>query len=301
MIASQTYRFAVYEHFARLMHERSVRWVVLHGAEEYPNDIGRDLDCLCASENDIRTALACFHEAAAAHPNTQWITYPHPIWGHRCVAVSSDYQAAELHILHELASGPIRHHVDYLSVDTAAVFPQEEAAFILKAIIMPLLGNSPKVLKTIHEVDIQILPACVRCALQHMQETGRISLCDRIRLYRHYTESLRSAAHSIHRSCINKIYRYLAHTVPVFYFDEHFRAEELENLCRQLSEIFLRIYDVSDLSQMAIKSLQSQQVFLYDRRAGHTSEALHVPILRGKELADYIVSSFADPYQTPRL
>lgn len=301
MNGSQTYRFAVCKHFAKLAHERNLRWAVLHGAEDYPNNIGRDIDCLCATTEDARTALACFHEAAAAHPATKWITYPHPIWGHRCIAISSDYQAAELHILHDLSSGLIAHRVDFNRVDMSKDFPQEYAAFLLKAIVMPLLGNSPKVLKTIAGLGEHKLPECVLHAYDNLKNHGKISLSDRVHLYLYFNKNPLWALRGMRRFCYNKVYSYLARTVPVFYFDEWFSEADIEALGKRLSEIFLGTQNVSLLSRASFRPLQSLQLFLYDRRPGHTPDAVPVPHLRGDEAADFIISTFSSQHSHPRI
>lgn len=301
MTGTQTYRFAICERFARLAHEKKVRWVVLHGSEEYPHNIGRDIDCLTATVEDTRAALACFQEAATANPDTKWITYPHPIWGHRCVAISSDYQVAELHILHYLSSGLIGHCVNFDNADMDMLFPQERAAFIMKAVVLPILGNSPKVHKTIEGLCLQDLPLCVQHAYQDLQTRKKVTLLNRIKLYLHFGKNPIRAAYSLYRSCFIKLYHYFARTVPVFYFDKHFDETKIAAIVDRLSEVFIHAQDVSQLSSAATRSLQARQLFLYERSAGHTPDAVTVPHVQEDEAADFIISTFCALHTHPWL
>lgn len=294
-LTNKPYRYQVYERYAQLVKERGVRWVMLHGAENYPESIGRDLDCLCASQADTDAALDCFRCAAQEVASTRWICFPHPIWGRRCVAVSGDYESAELHILPCLSSGPVAHRVDYESVDRSAVFPREERAFYIKAVVMPILGNSPKAGKAMEMFGETKLPDCIKRAYGTLLNKGRISIGERLAIYAHHCESPAGALRGLLHSFKNKLWRYRARTVPVFYLPENvYPAEELEQLRQALQQPFLKFKDCTALSRMKVRCLQSQQFFLYTRRATILPDCVDTQELHGKELYDFIMQAFAE-------
>lgn len=292
MSKNDAYRRAVYERFADSARRQGVRWVMLHGAEQYPEYIGRDLDCLCATPEDTAAALTCFSDAAKAHPDTKWVLFPHPIWGKRCVAISAHYEAAELHILPGLASGPVGYEADFDSVDRSVLFPREEGAFFLKAIVMPLLGNSRKVVKAVTYFGEEKMPSCLQAAYRTLCQQGKISLQNRLSIYRNYCGGLKLVCRSLWHSLVNKVRRYAARTVPVFYFPETYRHEEVEAIADKLSEIFIRSVDCTMLSLPAIRKTQSLQFFLYTYRKGHPSDAIEVPASPAEALPEFIISEF---------
>lgn len=286
----QTYRLQVYERFSELIHRENVRWIMLHGAEDYPQSIGRDLDCLCASSRETMIALRCFEQAAREQAETKWVLYPHPIWGQRCVALSKDYQTAELHILDSLSSGPLHHRVDFDAVDQSAVFPQEKEASVIKSVVMPLLGNSPKVLHTLQQHGERQFPACIREAADSLRAYGRIRMPDRLRLYVHYFENPFSSAYSLLCSVRKKALRYTARTVPVYFMQE----AEAEYLMENLGEIFLKSVDCTHLGRAHIRRLQSLQVLLYVRKKESAiPDVEDTQNLRGADLCEFVVNGFA--------
>lgn len=286
----QIYRLQVYERFSELVHRENVRWVMLHGAEDYPQSIGRDLDCLCASSRETMIALRCFEQAARELSETKWVLYPHPIWGKRCVALSNDFQAAELHILDSLSSGPLHHRVNFDAVDKSAVFPQEKEASVIKSVVMPLLGNSLKVLRTLQQQGEQQFPACIRKAADSLRVRGSIRMFDRLRLYAHYFENPFSTAYSLLCSVRKKVLRYTARTVPVFGMQE----QEAEYLMEHLGEVFLKSVDCTRLSRAHIRRLQSLQVLLYVRDKNVSiPDVEETWNLRGAELCEFVVNRFA--------
>lgn len=266
---------------------------MLHGAENYPESIGRDLDCLCETPGDTSAALSCFEQAAREHPETKWVVFPHPIWGRRCVAISASYESAELHILPGLSSGPMSHQVEYDKIDYSVPFPQEDAAFYLKSIVMPLLGNSAKVSKSIAAYGEEKLPDCILTAHNSLQEHGSISLRERLMIYYKHMESLPGAARGVLHALKNKVWRYFAKTVPVFYLSADYTQAEIDGIARALSEPFIKFVDCSALSLQTVRRLQSQQYFLYSRRAGHPKDAIDTQGRRSGELYDYIIECFS--------
>lgn len=287
------YRMEVYERFAELVSRRKLHWVMLHGAEHYPQSIGRDLDCLCESTADTAEALACFRQAAEEHADTAWVITPHPIWGQRCVAVSSRYESAELHILPCLSSGPIFYRVNYSQVDWSALFPQDKGAFYTKAVLLPLLANSKKVLKTISAYGEERLPDCVRAAYETLKGGGQVSATQRLAIYRHHCPGLFGAVRGVAHSLRNKLWRYFAHTVPVFYLNETYGQEELQKLEELLKEPFLKFVDCTHFSKPALRCIQSQQYFLYVRKPSVCADCVDTKGLKGKQLCDFIMDCFA--------
>lgn len=283
------YRRRVYERFAELVHRENVRWVMLHGAEDYPQSIGRDLDCLCAGRQEASVALRCFQRAAQEQAETKWILFPHPIWGRRCVALSADYQAAELHILDCLSSGLLHHGVNFDAVNRDAVFPQEPMASYIKSVVMPLLGNSPKVLRTLEKYDDIQIPDCVQHAARTLREQGYISLRERLSLYAHHMENPLCAVSSLVFSLKKKVRRYFSRTVPVYVMQPH----EADYLMAHLGEVFLKSVDCTHMSAARIRCLQAQQILLYVQKKAVFPEAVALPELREEALCDYVVECFA--------
>lgn len=263
---------------------------MLHGAEDYPRSIGRDLDCLCASSRETMIALRCFEQAAREQSETKWVLYPHPIWGQRCVALSKDYQAAELHILDSLSSGPLHHRVNFEAVDKTPVFPQEKEAGFIKSVVMPLLGNSPKVLHTLQQQGEQQFPACIREAAASLRARGRIRMTDRLRLYAYYYENPFSSVYSLLCSVKKKAQRYTARTVPVYFMQE----TEAEYLMEYLGEVFLKSVDCTHLSRTQIRRLQSLQILLYVREKKESfPDTEDTQNLCGAKLCEFVINRFA--------
>lgn len=291
---AKPYRYQVYERYAQLVKEQGVRWVMLHGAEYYPERIGRDLDCLCETAADAQKALACFKQAAQELPETKWVCFPHPIWGHRCVAISSLYEMAELHILPGLTSGPVSHRVQYDTVDWSATFPVEPRAFYLKAVVMPILGNSIKAERAFPLYGEENLPPCIRHAFATLKEKGSITTAERFNIYRHHCESIPGMIHGLLHSLKNKVWRYAAHTVPVFYVEAlQYPPTEQAALEQALQEVFIKFKDCTDLPLRQIRLLQSQQYFLYTRRREHVSDAIDTEGRTGQALCDFVADRFA--------
>lgn len=294
MNEAKPYRYLVYERYAQLVKEQGVRWVMLHGAEYYPERIGRDLDCLCETKADREKALACFKQAAQELPETKWVCFPHPIWGHRCVAISSHYEMAELHILPGLTSGPISHRVQYDTVDWSATFPVEPRAFYLKAVVMPILGNSIKAERAFPLYGEEKLPPCIRQAFSTLKEKGRITTKERISIYRHHCESISGIIHGLLHSLKNKIWRYAAHTVPVFYVETaQYTPGEQAALEQALQEVFIKFKDCTGMPLRQVRLLQSQQYFLYTRRRGQVRDAIDTEGRTGAELCEFVAECFA--------
>lgn len=140
---SVEYRLNVYRSFAEAAKRNGLKWVVAHGCEGYPQTIGRDLDVLCCSKSDIIKAAHLFSDIAKENSKTKWIIEPHPIWGKRVLAISENYEVAELHILYKLNSGLLDCPVNWESV-SADLFPSSPEVAYFKSVVMPLLGGSAK-------------------------------------------------------------------------------------------------------------------------------------------------------------
>lgn len=294
MNEAKPYRYQVYERYAQLVKEQGVRWVMLHGAEYYPERIGRDLDCLCETEKDRKKALACFKQAAQELPETKWVCFPHPIWGHRCVAISSHYEMAELHILPGLTSGPVSHRVQYDTVDWSATFPMEPRAFYIKAVVMPILGNSIKAERAFPLYGEENLPPCIRQAFSTLKAKGSITTAERLHIYLRHCESIPGMAHGLLHSLKNKIWRYAAHTVPVFYVETALQTPAEQAFLEQtLQEVFIKFKDCTHMPLRQVRLLQSQQYFLYTRRRGHVCDAIDTEGRNGAELCDFVAERFA--------
>lgn len=297
MDSVKSYRFSVYERFASLAKERKISWVVIHGAEGYPCSIGRDLDCLCKTEQDAELAIECFARAANTIAATKWVVYPHPIWGKRCVAISEKYESAELHILHGLNSGPISHQVDYDWVDWAQLFPMEQQAWYTKAIVFPLLGNSPKVKKSIQEYGVTRLPKVIQNAYDDFLENGHISIKSRLHIYRTHCGGLYRMSAALAKSLKNKVLQYMIRTVPVYCFSSEFSQTQLNYAKESLQEVFLCSIDCTNLTSFEIRRLRAQQYFLYVRDKIVMPGVVDVGIRQGNELCNYIIDEFAQVAQ----
>lgn len=97
-------RVATAEAVARAWDAAGVTWVVAHGAEAYPEALGRDLDVLVAG-SDVRRALEIGHRVVSSRGWSAFVCPP-PTWGQRLVALSNDQDGNinyfELHLITRL-------------------------------------------------------------------------------------------------------------------------------------------------------------------------------------------------------
>lgn len=256
------YRRAIYSNFAEKAKVERLKWVVLHGAEDYPKKIGRDLDILCGDKNEIANAAILFKLVAEENIDTKWIIFPNPFWGTRVLAVSSKYEVAELHILDKLNSGVISCSVDFDSVDNSKIFPVDNNAFEFKAIVLPVLGSSKKVFNTVSDKRYNQLNPAVQAAYNNLLNTGKTSMVDKIKIYKSYVRSIPDMIENLHYSLNLKKRRNTSPTTPLV------RINFVENALmgvyfQALSELFLDFICGDELTLRQIRYHQSRQLLIY--------------------------------------
>lgn len=250
------YRLSVYSLFAKNAKKMGLKWVVAHGSEGFPDTIGRDLDCLCYDVVNIHMAVKLFRDAASTIENTKWIIEPNPIWGKRVLAISKNYEVAELHILWKLNSGMINCEVDWNSVDKE-LFPHCKKVSVFKSLIMPILGGSKKVLANEY-LDTVKLPYSISRLAKKIKCNHKISIADKLLAYI-----------SVERNPIRlyKNMQYARHvkskipqsaTTPIVLIKKDY--DDVVDIIRQeLNEVFFDVINGDDLSAKEINAIRAHQ------------------------------------------
>jgi len=258
MIKSDKYRLRIYETFARGAWANGLKWVVAHGAEGCPQTIGRDLDILCDGVENINLAVELFKEAARKQPDTKWIVEPHPIWGRRVLAISENYEVAELHILYKLNSGLLDCRVDWDKVNDD-LFPHSEEVTFFKSKLMPLLGGSAKI-ERYTDKDVSSFSWSVRRVFMKNNRKKNVTPIDKFLVY------LQTGGINIFR--MYKNYKYAknqksaipaAATTPIILI----KPEQLPEIANELNEIFLEFVCGDELSSDRINYHQTRQRLVY--------------------------------------
>lgn len=255
------YRLSIYEEFAKKANCEKVNWVVLHGNEGYPDTIGRDLDVLCYNFDETLKALRIFKKVAMENSRTGWVIFPNPVWGYRVLAVSKNYEVAELHILHKISSGLITCKVDYQDIYYSEVFPINKQAAEFKSLVMPLLGNSKKVLNRIDDNMLQELPGAVRSSVNHLKNKGRISFINRLAIYYLYRNTFKETMNNLYYTIKVKKQSFHSPTTPLV--DASKVEYPIEQLNYILEEVFLKFVNGDSKKDKDIRYDQARQRLVY--------------------------------------
>lgn len=258
---SDKYRKSIYESFAKAARQLKLEWVVLHGDEGYPTTIGRDLDIMCRNQEEIKHAIEIFNEVASSNKNTKWIITPNPLWGKRVLAISSDYEVAELHILNRLCTGIINYDINFKNIDYNQLFPKDNEARFFKSIIMPLLGNNRKVIKNIND-DMYIQPPkTINKYINKIDKYGKINMLDKISIYFTYNKSFKNMFDNLTYTLKIKKNIYISQTTPILKI--HNNKFDNNTFFEYLSEVFLDFICGDNLTSKEIKYHQARQRLVY--------------------------------------
>ena len=254
------YRLNVYTVFANKAKKANLKWVVAHGSEGFPFTIGRDLDCLCFDKENILKAVNLFKESAISIKETKWVIEPNPIWGKRVLAISKNYEVAELHILWKLNSGLIDLKIDWNSVNDD-LFPHNENVTVFKSLIMPILGGSKKVLKN-DLLQIVALPFPFKRIVEKIKSNERITFVDKLFAYfsveRNPIRLIKNMQYA--KKIASKISE--CATTPLVLIRDN-QKEVLKSVCNNLDEIFLDFINGDLLASEEIAIHQSRQRLVY--------------------------------------
>ncbi|MDR0604735.1 MAG: hypothetical protein LBG80_10570 [Bacteroidales bacterium] len=253
------YRRNIYENFAKLAKYNTLKWLIAHGIEGYPSQIGRDLDIACDGDKHTSLAISLFIDAAKENPATKWIIMPNPIWGKRVLAISDNYEVAELHILQKMVSGLISLTPDFDNFQyIQGIFPVNETVTTFKSLTMSMLGGSKKVIDRINEQIFNTLPTCLQQIYLKIKANKDISIIDKIKVYTYYTKSPVTMIENLLYTIIKKIKSYSSPTTPIIYIT-NISNDNLKILKNDLGEIFLDILIGDNMSKKQIKYNQARQ------------------------------------------
>lgn len=132
------------ETLAAAWNQHGLRYVVVHGLDRYPDEVGRDLDILVhADDSDLMTWIT-----VAAIEGQGWrAVEPPAIWGHRVVAFSGAL-GLELHPVTQLSWREVRFVDKPLASQFVGAFPVDPWASYVKQILMPgFHGDGRKVIE----------------------------------------------------------------------------------------------------------------------------------------------------------
>lgn len=298
---SDTYRMSIYEAFAKEAKRRKMQWIVLHGIEGYPDTIGRDLDAYCKNRSDILDAALLFEDVALQNKLTKCIVFPHPIWGKRVLAISKDYDVAELHILYKINSGIICYEPRFDSITSVGNFPVEESATEFKAIVMSLLGNSKKVLNRMEEGHCEKYSIALQKAYYSLKRRGKISTIDKLRIYFAYLPPVPKVIGAMKYSLsVKKASINAGTTKPVVF--KNYTEQRFIQLKEMLSEVFTDFKCGNQMSPVKIKKCTAKQQLVYFTDLQCTVEnAVIVDISDVASAADRILNSFIEVNANNRL
>lgn len=256
------YRKSIYEEFAKEARAEGLEWIVLHGIEGYPESIGRDLDSYCIDTQTIFRACELFENVAKANEDTLYVIYPSPLWGKRVLAVSKNYEVAELHILYRINSGIINFVPNMKNIKFIGDFPYEEQAMEFKSVVMSLLGNNKKVISRMEENGVPTYAKVLQVAYRHLKQNGAISKSDKIKIYLKYMGSLFSAIDSLKYSLVVKKERIHYATTPIIEF-VNYNSEVYERLKTIIFEVFTDYRCGDEMSMEKMIRCCSRQEFIY--------------------------------------
>jgi thymidylate kinase len=156
-----------------------LNYAVLHGVEQYPEGVGRDLDVLVDREH---TGRALQIAEGILRERGYTVAYPHPLWGRRIVAAPPGGWSEALEI-HTIASLPWRFAV---LVDRPArqarigPFAFDPWGGFVKRVIMPILSNDVRRF-LIKSADLKVSDHDWPMILPHLQQWVGPDLAERLR------------------------------------------------------------------------------------------------------------------------
>ena len=261
-VRSEKYRLKLYEKFSEEAKKINLKWAVLHGSEGYPDTIGRDLDIICSNLEETERALKLFEKVSNDMVSTKWIIYPNPIWGRRILAISNNFEVAELHILNRLVSGLISYNINFDTIDYNELFPRDKNSNIFKSIVMPVLGNSSKVRGRLNKDEEYLLPNSVIKGYKKINNGGNVNLIDKLHIYSSYSKGIFDLYNNYMYSIKIKRKKYSSPTTPIVLIEGNDK-KFIEKIKEKLEEVFLDFVCGDDMSLKEIRYNQARQRLIY--------------------------------------
>lgn len=286
-IKDDKYRLGVYSRFAQEALNSKLKWVVAHGCEGFPNTIGRDLDVVCYDEIHANNAVNIFVTAAQSDKRTKYIIEPHPIWGRRVLAISTNFEVAELHILYKVNSGLLDCSVDWQEVDSEELFPKSTNLTFFKSTVMPLLGGVDRIEK-IQSIDVSNAPWSLKHLKKKLLSHKKVSLFDKLLTYLQLGVLRKNMFKNLKYSLIVKKDVQQAPTTPLYILSEN----DIMGVKAKLDEIFMKIVCGDNMSSNDITYHQSRQRLVYMTKGDDNLELIDLRAFHGDELCNEIVNQF---------
>lgn len=286
-IKDDKYRLDVYSRFAQEALKSKLKWVVAHGCEGFPNTIGRDLDVVCYDEIHANNAVNIFVTVAQSDERTKYIIEPHPIWGRRVLAISTNFEVAELHILYKVNSGLLDCSVDWQEVDGRELFPKSTNLTFFKSTVMPLLGGVDRIEK-IQSIDVSNAPWSLKHLKKKLLSRKKVCLFDKLLTYLQLGVLRKNIFKNLKYSLVVRDDVQQAPTTPLYILSE----DDIIGVKARLDEIFMKIVCGDNMSSNDITYHQSRQRLVYMTKGDDDLELIDLRELHGEELCNEIVKQF---------
>lgn len=146
-------RVAIAEAIAEAWNQKGINYAIMHGLEEYPASIGRDLDILIQADQEQQALMV----ATRVFQEHGWsVVHPSAIWGERLVAFLSWHQALEIHALTRLSWRNVIFRSHPNAIVYKGPFKIDPWASFVKRVLMPLLvGNTERFFRKPYELTFQ--------------------------------------------------------------------------------------------------------------------------------------------------
>ena len=292
-LRKQTYRI-----FAEAANDASIRWVVLHGIEGYPNKIGRDLDVTAINLKDTSRLLDVF--ASVLHRESfRSIVHTSPIWGRRILGITEDYNVVELHTIERVRFANVEFKPDWNAVEyVEGLFPVERFVSFCKSCLMPAIAGDRSWRRKCNGVpEPTRVPWWSRRVIKQAQALNEVTSISIATLCGGYllAHPLVSTENS-YRWLRTKIMAQFQPTAPVYSLPKWIEQQEFESIVKQrLGELFLDVVCGDKISQLDIRYRQSRQQLVYLTQ-GAVNKLAAVEIGPGRlspdELLEFLVTSF---------
>ena len=248
-----------------MANDAGVRWLVLHGIEGYPANIGRDLDVLCLSHTETEKLLDIF-VACLRREGFRRIVYS-PTWGRRIVGITDDYDVVELHTVQRVRYANVDFKPDWQAIEYVGdVFPVERSVGFCRGCLMPALADSKSWRHKCDCVPISTrLPWWLGPVAKQAQARVSITTASKVFLCGGFllVHPFASTGNSL-RWLRTKLLLPFRPVSPVYVLPRWLSPGEFENLVRdRLGVLFLDAVCVDTLPSLGIKIQQSRQKLIY--------------------------------------
>ncbi len=291
-------RKRIYNAVARKANNARVRWVVLHGIEDYPVKIGRDLDVMCRSPADAARLLEIF-SACLRREGFRWIAYPSPVWGRRIIGITDEYHVVELHTIERLRIANVDFKPDWETVEyVEGTFPIERSMAFYKACLISVIGgNDPLRCKSNGAFVPARLPWWLEPAVKQARARGAVTTAAKVILCGGFfvAHPLTSVENSLCwlRTKLTSPFQPLS---PVYVLPAWMEPEVFESLVEErLGELFMDVLCGDKLTLLQVRTHLSRQKLVYMTH-GNAKHIATIEIGPGRlgvdDLLDFLVTSF---------